>query len=230
MNNKFAIIGLGRFGINVARTLAQSGAEVLAIDINEEKTNELRDDVAFPITLDASDMRALKAQNIHDVDAVVVAIGEDFESLLLCTANLMDLKIPRIIARAANPTQKMILEKMGIEEIISPEEFVGIGIANRLLNPSFISFIPLPDDYEIVEVKTPSNIANRTVSDIDLRKKYNINLITIKKETKTKQNGVEKIIYHVSGVPQPDTKLESTDILILMGKADNIKRLIDINK
>ncbi len=226
MTYKFAVIGLGRFGMVVATTLANKGAEVLAVDTNEEKINSLRDEVAYAVKLDARDLKALKAQNIQDMDAVVVAIGRDFESLLLCTVHLLDMKVKRIIARAMNPTQRMILEKMGIEEIISPEVEVGISVAEQLLNPGILTFLPLPDDYEIVEINTPQNVTKRTISDINLRKRYNLNLITIKR---LEQRNGKKSEHHVIGVPDADTVLEKSDTLILMGKAKDIKRFIEIN-
>ena len=170
MSYKFAIIGLGHFGRTVAYELAKTDAEVLVIDNDEDKIHAIRNDVALAVTLNCTDKKALQAQNIEAMDAVVVGIGEDFESLLLCVAHLMDLKVPRIIAKASNDTQKAILYKMGVREIISPEEEVGISIAHKLLSPSFINFIPLPDHYEIVEIKTPSNIANRTVGEIGTRR------------------------------------------------------------
>ncbi|MCH8330751.1 MAG: TrkA family potassium uptake protein, partial [Bacteroidetes bacterium] len=190
------------------------------------RVEEQRDDVAYAVTLDATDMKALKAQNIDQMDAVVVAIGRDFESLLLTTVHLLDLKIKRIIARAMNPTQRMILEKMGIKEIISPEVEVGVSVAEQLLNPGIVTFLPLPDDYEIVEINTPPNVNNRTIEDIHLRKRYNLNLITIKRAEKKDSRRIE---HHVIGVPQPTTVIHEEDTLILMGKAKDIKRFIDVN-
>ena len=118
--HKFAVIGLGLFGRAIAKTLSERGAEVLAIDINEEKIQDIRDDVAYAVAFDATDIKALKVQNIKNVDAVVVAIGENFESLLLCTVHLMELKVKRIIARAEGPLQRMILEKLVVNKIFSP--------------------------------------------------------------------------------------------------------------
>ena len=130
--NKFAVIGLGQFGTAIARTLSERGAEVLAIDNSLEKIEAIKDDVAYAVQLDATDKKALLAQNIKDVDAAVVAIGENFEGLMLCSFILIDLKIKRIIARAMGPSQRQILEKMGIKEILSPEDEVGANITETL--------------------------------------------------------------------------------------------------
>src|SRR5437773_2752568 len=145
VQSKFAVIGLGRFGTAIAQTLSQRGAEVLAIDNSEEKTEEIKDDVAYAVTLDSTELKALKSQNIQNMDAVVVAIGENFEALLLTTVLLMELNVKRIIARASGKHQRMILEKLGIEEILSPENEVGIAVAERLLNPTIVTSLQLPD-------------------------------------------------------------------------------------
>ncbi|MEM9981264.1 MAG: TrkA family potassium uptake protein, partial [Bacteroidota bacterium] len=174
MISKFAVIGLGQFGTSIARTLAKRGAEVLAIDNHPENVENIKDEVAFAVTLDATDAKALKAQNIEDMDAVVVAIGEDFEALLLSTVMLLELRVKRIIARAANTQQRKILEKVGVEEILSPEDEVAKTVAETLLNTNVHSYLPLPDNYEIVEVYTPRKVANRTIGEIQLREKYNL--------------------------------------------------------
>lgn len=231
MNGKFAVIGLGQFGTSIAKTLADRGAEVIAIDQDLEKVEEVKDDVSYAVALDATDIKALTAQEIQEVDAVVVAIGEDFEALLLTTAHMLDLKIKRIIARAANVQQRMILEKIGVTEILSPEETVGRTVAEMLLEPSFRSYFDLPDDYEIVELKTPRRIADQTLRDIGLRESYNLNLITIKRTFKEeKNNSGEKQTQHVIGVPHPDTVIQASDMLIIMGKTQDIKRFVECNQ
>lgn len=231
MNGKFAVIGLGRFGMSIARTLADRGAEVIAIDNDLEKVEEIKDDVAYAVALDATDIKALAAQDIQQVDAVVVAIGEDFEALLLATAHMLELKIKRVIARAATVQQRMILEKIGVKEILSPEETVGKTVAETLLEPSFRSYFDLPDNYEIVEIKTPKRIIDQTVRDIGLRESYDLNLITIKRTFKEeKSNGEEVQAQHVIGVPRPDTTLHESDMLIIMGKSQDIKKFIECSQ
>jgi trk system potassium uptake protein len=230
MENKFAVIGLGLFGMRIARTLAQKGAEVLAVDNEPEKVELISDEVAYAIALDATDIRALQAHNVQDMDAVIVAIGEDFEAVLLCTVLLMELKVKRIITRSSSETQHMILEKMGVKEILSPENEVGMAVANRLLNPDIVTFIPLPDDHEIVEILAPSGIKNKTVGEIKLRQSFNLNLITIKREYEELEGSEMKRNFHIAGVPKADTVIFENDILLIMGKRKDIKRFIEINK
>lgn len=230
MTNKFAVIGLGQFGTSIARTLAGRGAEVLAIDIDLDKVEAMKDDVAYGVALDSTDIKALKAQNIQEMDAVVVAIGENFEGLLLTTVLLLELEVSRIIARAANSQQRMILEKMGVEEILSPEETVGKTVAEMLLHPNMRSFLSLPDDYEIVEINTPSRVVDQTISEVGLREKYNLNLITVKRLFEERKGDEMHKVEHIIGVPRADTFLKDTDIMILLGKSQDVTKFIEVNK
>ncbi len=229
-NHKYAVIGLGLFGRAIAITLSRRGAEVIAIDINEQIIQDIKDEVANAVSFDATDMKALKAQNIKDVDAVVVAIGEDFESLLLCTVHLMELNVKRIIARAEGPLQRMILQKLGVREILSPEKEVGIAVAESLVHPSIVSFLQLPDEYEIVEIKTPKGIANRTLDNIRLRDKYKLNLITYKREIEVEKNGEITTEQHIVGVPQSSTVFYETDTIVVFGRGKDIEKFIEINQ
>ncbi len=228
--NRFAVVGLGQFGTAIARTLAKRGAEVIAIDNNPNNVEDLKDEVAVAVCLDATDVKALRAQNIHEMDAVVVAIGENFEALLLCVVLLMEMKVPRIIARANGKHQRMILEKIGINEILSPENDVGLAVAERLLNPTILTTLMLPDNYEIVEIKTPRTMVNRSLNDIGLRTKYNLNLITIKRLFEKVVNGQKVVQQHILGVPTPDIILLETDTILVFGLVNDIERFIEINK
>lgn len=228
-SSKYAVIGLGQFGNAIASKLSERGAEVIAIDNSEQNIESIQDEVAYAICLDATDIKALKSQNIQDVDAVVVAIGEDFEALLLCTVYLQELEVKRIIARANGNQQRRILEKMGVEEILSPEDEVGKVVAETLLNPSVISVLKLPDDYEIAEIKAPKKVFNRTLKDIALRNKYHLNLVTIKREYELEKEGEKTTDQHIIGVPTSETVIYDTDTIVVFGTAKDIERFIDIN-
>jgi trk system potassium uptake protein TrkA len=224
-DQRFAVIGLGQFGTAIAKKLALRGAEVLAIDDTLEKVESIKDEVSHAVALDATDKRALLSQNIQDMDAVVVAIGENFQGLLLCTFLLMELNVKRIITRAMGSDQRRILEKMGVTEILSPEDEVGGNVAEMLINPDVVMCVQLPDDYEIVEVKAPKEVCGRSLKDIGLREKYSLNLVTILR----KHNETDKD-YHIIGVPNSSTVVEKSDIIALFGLTKNIERFLDINK
>ncbi|WP_084555913.1 potassium channel family protein [Alkaliflexus imshenetskii] len=230
IEHKFAIIGLGQFGGAIARTLAQRGAEVLAIDQDERHVDEIADSVANAIALDATDKKALLSVDITSFDAVVVAIGEDFEQLLLTTTLLMELGVKRIIARARGRNQKIILQKIGVEEILSPEDEVGAAVAEKLVNPSIISYLELPDAYSIMEIICPPAISGCKLSDIDLRRRYHINLITIKKVSTVNESGFIKKVGRIAGIPHGETVVEGDDFLVLFGKRTDLERFIKVNQ
>jgi len=227
-DQRFAVIGLGQFGSAIARNLSKRGAEVLAIDDSLEKVENLKDEVSHAVALDATDKKALLSQNIQDVDAVVVAIGENFQGLLLCTFLLMELKVKRIITRAMGNDQRRILEKMGVTEILSPEDEVGGNVAEMLVNPNVLMCVQLPDNYEIVEIKTPKEIIGRNLGDIGLREKYKLNLVTILRNDNKADDTVSD--YHIVGVPNSDTIIKEDDIIVLFGLIHDIERFLEINK
>jgi trk system potassium uptake protein TrkA len=230
IKSRFAVIGLGRFGGKIARQLARRGAEVIAIDDTEEKVEALKEEVAMAITMDATDLKALKSFKIDEMDAVVVAIGENFEALVLTVVNLLELKIKRIIARAGSAHQKLILEKLGISETLSPEEEVGILVAERLIHPSVKTFLQLPDGFEIAEINAPKKVWNKTIADIGFESDYNLSLITVKRLFEIDKKGKIEKERHLLGVVLPTTIIYENDEIIIMGKEIDIERFIEINK
>ncbi len=226
---KFSVIGMGKYGKAIAHILSDRGAEVIAIDNREELVEEVEEFVALAVTMDATDGKALESQNIHECDAVVVAIGANFEALLLCCFQLKELGVKRIIARSNDENQKKILQKMGIEEILEPEKEIGVFVAEQLINPNIVSFLQLPDDYEVAEIKPPKDIAERSVEEVGLRNKYRLNLITIKRCFEEDKGDTIEVVQHILGVPTSDTIIKDTDTLIVFGTSRDIKRFIEIN-
>ncbi|MGB9664726.1 MAG: potassium channel family protein [Ignavibacteria bacterium] len=229
MAKKIAIIGLGDFGQNLAKHLSEKGAEVLAIDNDFEKVEEIKDIVAVAVRLDATDEKALRAQGIQDMDAVVISIGQEFESTLLTVMNLINLGVKKIIARATTPIHKIILEKVGVHYIISPEEEIADKLASSLIYEDVLEWIKLGGDYTIAYLPAPEIFVGKTLQELDIRTKYNVNLITIKKITKVfnKTTKQEEIKERIIGVPGPGTVIENGDILILFGREKDISKLIE---
>lgn len=227
--SKFAVIGVGRYGLTIAKRLGEKGAQVFAFDNDEEKIEAIKDDVAFAVTLDSTDIRALKSQNVDEMDAVVVAIGENFEATILTSVHLLDLGVKRIIARASGKHQKLILEKIGLKEILTPEDEVAYVVREKLINPSIISYLQLPDDYEIAEIVAPNGCIGRALDDIEFRNRYELTLVTIKREYKVDKNGEITTEQHVIGVPKSDTIIKENDTLVVFGTAKSVQRFMDIN-
>ncbi|MFK7785715.1 MAG: TrkA family potassium uptake protein [Crocinitomicaceae bacterium] len=228
--NKFAVIGVGRYGTTIARRLAEKGAQVFAFDPDEEKIENIKDDVAFAVTMDATDLRALRSQNLAEMDAVVVAIGENFEATVLTAVHLLDIGVKRIIARASGPQQRLILEKIGVTETLTPENEVAYVVREKLLNPNIVSFLQLPDDHEIAEIRAPKGVVGRTCDDIGFRNKYEMTLITIKRQYEMTKNGEDCTEQHIIGVPKEDTVIQEKDTLVIFGAAKSVERFIEINE
>ena len=225
MKNKFAVIGLGQFGTAIAKTLSSRNAEVIAIDKDLNKVEDIKDFVAYTVAIDATNMEALKSQNIQDMDCVIVAIGENFHSAILCINILIELGVKRIIGRSMGENERLILEKLGIKEIISPEDELGFRITESILNPNILFSMPLPDNYLIVELKAPKKICDEKLGEIKLREDFGLNLITILRATKINEN----LKHHISGIPSANTVINSSDILVLFGKSSDITKFVEIN-
>ena len=228
--SKFAVIGVGRYGATIARRLAERGAQVFAFDPNEEKIEDIKDEVAFAVTMDATDIRALKSQNLEEMDAAVVANGENFEATVLTCVHLMDIGVKRIIARASGDHQRLILEKIGIQEILTPENEVAYVVREKLLNPNIVSFLQLPDDHEIAEIIAPKGVVGRTLDSVGFRNKYEMTLITIKREYAITKNGEDTTEQHIIGVPKSDMEIKEKDTLVVFGTSKSVERFIEINE
>ncbi|MDW7693863.1 TrkA family potassium uptake protein [Flammeovirgaceae bacterium SG7u.111] len=229
MEDKFAVIGMGQFGTRVAKQLTLRGAEVLAIDRNIERVEQIKDDVTYAVALDSTDIKALSTQSIQEMDAVLVAIGENIEGLLLTVVLLLELDVKRIVARAMSQEQKIILEKLGVEEILSPEDEVGMMVAEMLLKPTMKAFLPLPDGYEIAEIQVPRKAVNKTVGELNLPGKYQLVMVTIKRQFEENMKGRPTIAEHLVHKIQDDTILQPSDMLIVMGKNIHVDKFIELN-
>ena len=230
-NSKYAVIGLGQFGAQVAKNIAAKGAEVLAIDRNIDKIERIKDDVTYAVALDSTDIKALQSQNIQDMDAVLVAIGENIEAMLITVVLLTELKVQRILARAINQEQQIILKKIGIEEIVSPEENMGNLTAESLLHPTIKSFLELANSYRVVELKSPRQVYQKRVDEIDFEGNYNLKLISISRQFDRVEDGFlgtqdYYLLQHISIA----TQIEAGDILVLLGKIEDIEHFINSNE
>ena len=229
-NERFAVIGAGHFGSSIAVALSEQGAEVLVIDSDMQVIQELNEDVAFSVCIDASNKKALIGENIQDFDVVIVAIGNDFEKRLLCAANLLDLNVKRIICRTMGNNQRLILEKMGTTEFLSPEDEIGKVVAERLLNPNILSYLQLPDDHRIAEILTPQRLIGMTLGDINFRDNHKLSLITIKRDFEEFSTNEKKKSQHIIGVPDNTTIIQENDCFVIFGQNQDIENFIKINQ
>ena len=215
---QFGVIGLGRFGSAMAMTLAELGHEVIGVDGDESRVQQLAD-VIHALQLDATDEKALRAAGIQDVDVAVVSIGENIESSLLVVMQLRELGIERIVAKAVTALHGRILEKLGVSRVIFPEREMAIRVAHSLVMPNVIDYIELSRDFSIVEVPAPDLFLGRTLKQLELRPKYGLTLIAIKRRPAATGAEVTNI------APSADEVIQPGDVLSLLGSNERLSAL-----
>jgi trk system potassium uptake protein len=219
---KFAVIGLGRFGQKLAAALTMSEAEVIAIDQNREIVEQMRDEVSLAVRLDSTDEDALRAQGVDKVDVAIVGIGQggrSFESSILTVVNLKTMGVPLIYARAENLIQGQVLSKVGATEVIYPEIESAQRWAYKLITPQITDKLDFAPGYSIASMVAPESFNMQTVLDLQLRQKYYVNLISIKRGEKS--GFIDEII----NVPLAETLIYEGDILMVAGRDADLARM-----
>lgn len=207
---QFVVIGLGRFGSNLAKALFNLGNQVLAMDMDKKVIEDIKDEVTDAIIADARDYKVLSEFIDDDVDSVIVASGAELEMSVLTVLYLKDLGVKHIIAKVKNEDHGKILAALGVNEIIYPEKDLATRLAERLTIASLISHIPLAPEYSIFEIATPDSFIGKTLAELQLRNKYGINVI-----------GIKDILYDkIDIVPDPNYKFGPDTALIILCKTD----------
>jgi len=222
MKKHFAVIGLGRFGFSVAKTLAKYGSEVVAIDREEERVKKVSEFVSYAIQLDAMDEKALRSVGVQNVDTAIVSIGENIEASILVVMLLKELGIRNIIAKAVTTLHGKVLENLGVQRIIFPERDMAIRVAQSLIRPKVLEQLELSEEYSIVELPAPAYLIGKTVKESQLRTKYGVNLIAIKRKVTT-DKGIIKEAWNVN--PLPTDFMQEGDVLVLIGINKDIDKL-----
>lgn len=176
---KIAVLGLGRFGQAVARELSRQGAEVLAVDRSMNKVNEIIQDVDEAESFDATNASLLASRNIGRMDAVVVAIGSNFEASVLVTMHCHDLGVPLVCAKALNEDQADVLRKVGADKVIKPEEDVGEHLARHLTHESVLDFVELPDNFSFRRLKVPQEWVGQSLGQLNVLHEHKLNIIQV---------------------------------------------------
>lgn len=229
IRKKFAVIGLGYFGLNLALRLSEQGAEVLAIDIDITKVELIADRVAHAVTLDSTDKNALINQGVNEMDVVIVAIGEGFESSITTTAILQEIGVKEILNRVMSPIHERLVKLMNINHLLVPEAEAAAHLAKRLMYSQLIETYEISKAHSIYEIDVPDDLIGKKLIDINLRDQYNLNLVTVKRITKnsgliTKGEMAEEISI---GVPKPDYVFQKNDILVLFGEEKYFRNFIE---
>jgi trk system potassium uptake protein TrkA len=231
---KYCVIGLGHFGTNLAIELSREGHEVVGIDQHEDCVEAIKDKIAHAVQGDAMQIDVLEELGVREMDQVIIAIGENFESSLMVASHLQSMKVDKILCREINEVHQRILRLMNIQDVIRPEALAARQLAKRLGIHRATRHFELEGDYAIVQIKLPSFLEGKTIADSGLRAKYNCNLITVRQRQIPASDDVEGASSEsaenpdavtIIGVPTPDYEFREGDELILFGAEDAIKKL-----
>ena len=208
----FGVIGLGRFGTALAITLAQAGKEVIAVDRDESRVKELRQYTDYAFVADTIYSDKLKEIGIQNCDVVAVCIGEKIDASILITMSVIDLGVPKVIAKASSVEQGEVLKRIGAT-VVYPEKDMAVRLGKRLISSTFMDYIALDNSVEIRQISVPESMLGASVMELNIRKKYGLNIIAV-------QNGHETNIEIA-----PDYRFREGDVLVVIGKIKNIDRM-----
>lgn len=213
MQKQFVVIGLGRFGTSVARTLSSLGQDVLAIDTKENAVQAIMNEVTHAVQADAREEENLKALGVRNFDVAVVAIGDDLQANILITLMLKEMGVGYVVAKAQTHLHGRVLEKVGADRIIYPEKDMGVRVAHNLVTANIVDFIELSPDYSIVEIQTPLKFIGKSLGELNLRAKYGLSVMAIKNRDK------------VDVAPGADARIQENDILVVVSSNKAIEKL-----
>lgn len=206
----FAVIGLGFFGMALATALAEADCDVLAIDDKEENIQEIAEKVTYAVKADVREVGVLKSLGVQDVDVAVITISESIEGSILATIQAKDLGVPFVMAKAQNKLHGRMLSKIGADEVIYPEQSMGIRVAHNLLTSGFVDLFELSPDFSVAEFIIPEKWGGKTLIELQIRERYKITIIGIKQDEK------------VDVSPDPRIPLPAGCKLIAVGKNEDL--------
>lgn len=212
---QFAVIGLGRFGTSMALTLARMGYDVLAVDTNEEKVNNIIEYVTHAVQVDAMDEQALKSLGIRNFDVVIVAIGQDIQANILTTVMLKELGVKKVVSKAVTDLHGKVLERIGADKVVFPERDMGVRVAHALVSKNILDQINISPDYSIIELISPTELANKTLGQGNIRGRYGVTVLAIRR-------GNDVIIS-----PGAQHLVKEGDVLVVVGRNEKLKTLED---
>lgn len=209
----YVVIGMGRFGSEVARRLYELGCEVLAIDSHAELIQPMGDCVTQAVVADARDKEVLRALGVKDFDCAVVAIGGSLSDSVLATMNLKELGVGHIVCKAHDDTHRQVLMKLGADQVVIPEQENALRLARSLSSFNVLDYIELSDDYGIIDVPAPAGWVAQTLRDLNVRAAYSVNILAIKHDGK------------INVSPTADYCISQGDVLVVLGDTEALKAL-----
>lgn len=216
MEKSFAVLGLGKFGRSVAIELANTGADVLAVDIDKERVHSVADIVTCSVAVDVRDTEAMDTLGLSNMDAVVVAITEKLDISIIATIYAKEAGVGKVVCKAKDETHKKILEKIGADQIIMPEHETGVRLARRLSNSFVINFMEISEKLKMLEIDVKPNWIGKSLRELNLRKKENINVIAVREDISSE--------YEVN--PSPDIKLTDKMTMLITCEAKDLNNIL----
>ena len=211
---RIGIFGLGQFGMTLLENMADQHVELLAVDVDLDKVESVKDLVTRAVCLTNVSEDTMASAGTGDLEVAVVTIGEDFAASVLTTAILKRLHVPRIIARASSDMHEQVLRAVGATEIVRPEKEVSMQLAARLLIPGLQTFLSLDTKHRIIEVTAPKDLVGKTLMESDFRNRYRLNIIAIRRGTMGPDG---RLLETINEMPAGADRIEAGDILILLG-------------
>lgn len=210
------LIGLGRFGQNIAVRLNEMGHQVMAVDKDEKRVNAILDIVTNAQIGDSTDREFLESLGVRNFDYVIIAIAGDFESSMITTVMVKELGAPNVISRASSEIQEQLLKNNGADVVIYPEKTVGIWTANRYVSEHVLDYFDLADGYSIYEISMPDSWVGKTLASMDIRSKYGINILAVRSGE------------HLNVTMDPNEKFVKSQSLLVLGKSENVHRCFKV--
>lgn len=210
------LIGLGRYGQNIAVRLNEMGHQVMAVDKDEKRVNAILDIVTNAQIGDSTDREFLESLGVRNFDYVIIAIAGDFESSMITTVMVKELGAPNVISRASSEIQEQLLKNNGADVVIYPEKTVGIWTANRYVSEHVLDYFDLADGYSIYEISMPDSWVGKTLASMDVRSKYGINILAVRSGE------------HLNVTMDPNEKFVKSQSLLVLGKSENVHRCFKV--
>jgi len=222
---KFIIIGLGNFGGSLAEKLTQQGNEVIGVDSRSDKVVALKDKLSHTICMNATDQSTITHLPLKNTDVVMVCIGEDEGANIMVTAHFKNLGVKRLISRSINPLHENVLQALGVNEIVRPEEESAERWAKKLCLRGVVDSFELNKNFSIVEIVVPEKYVGKTIEEVKFRELHNVLILTIIRDTEEKSFlGRSKTVANVQGIPEPTAMLQLDDIIVIYGANEDLQK------
>ena len=209
----YVVIGLGRFGSEVARRLCELGCEVLAVDTHSELVQQISGDVTHAVVADARDKEVLRALGVKEFDCAVIAIGGSLGDSVLATMNVKELGIPKVVCKAHDETHRQVLLKLGADQVVIPEQEQAVRLARSLSSYNVLDYIELSSEYGIVEVPAPKSWVGKSLKELNVRAKLGLNILAVKQGQT------------INVSPAADYAIGGADILVVLGDTGALEKV-----